>query len=128
MAMKCPNCGAENPEGRTFCGDCGSPFDAVEGLSAKWQKRLAGRTAILIALISLLLIVIGLGFLRASNDLDHYGSDIGHVAHSFNDLAWFFGWLGVVGFFIAGLAYLLSLPIPKKEKEKGLVPESKPPN
>ncbi|OGS56338.1 MAG: hypothetical protein A3K60_08320 [Euryarchaeota archaeon RBG_19FT_COMBO_56_21] len=100
----------------------------MEGLSAKWQKRLAGRTAILIALISLLLIVIGLGFLRASNDLDHYGSDIGHVAHSFNDLAWFFGWLGVVGFFIAGLAYLLSLPIPKKEKEKGLVPEPKPPN
>jgi len=21
--MKCPNCGAENPEGKLFCGDCG---------------------------------------------------------------------------------------------------------
>lgn len=24
MAMKCSKCGAENPEGKTFCGDCGS--------------------------------------------------------------------------------------------------------
>jgi len=23
MAMKCSNCGAENPEGKRFCGDCG---------------------------------------------------------------------------------------------------------
>jgi predicted nucleic acid-binding Zn ribbon protein len=117
MAMKCLVCGAENPEGRTFCGDCGSPFDAVEGMSAKWQKRLAGRTAILIALISVLLIVIGWGFLRASNDLDYYyGSDISHVAHSFYDLAWLFGLLGIAGFFIAGFAYLLALPLPKKER------------
>ena len=24
MAVKCPNCGAENPEGKKFCGDCGA--------------------------------------------------------------------------------------------------------
>jgi hypothetical protein len=24
MAMKCPNCGAENPEDNRYCGDCGS--------------------------------------------------------------------------------------------------------
>ena len=24
MAMKCPNCGTENPEGKMFCGDCGT--------------------------------------------------------------------------------------------------------
>lgn len=24
LAMKCPNCGAENPEGKMFCGDCGT--------------------------------------------------------------------------------------------------------
>jgi hypothetical protein len=23
MTVKCPNCGAENPEGKKFCGDCG---------------------------------------------------------------------------------------------------------
>jgi hypothetical protein len=23
MVMKCPNCGAANPEGKLFCGDCG---------------------------------------------------------------------------------------------------------
>jgi hypothetical protein len=24
LAMKCPNCGDENPEGKKFCGDCGA--------------------------------------------------------------------------------------------------------
>ena len=24
MVMKCPGCGAENPEGKLFCGDCGA--------------------------------------------------------------------------------------------------------
>jgi len=24
MAMKCPKCGTENPEGKMFCGDCGT--------------------------------------------------------------------------------------------------------
>lgn len=23
MAMECPNCGAENPDGKKFCGECG---------------------------------------------------------------------------------------------------------
>jgi hypothetical protein len=27
MAMKCPNCGVENPEGQKFCGDCGGSLD-----------------------------------------------------------------------------------------------------
>lgn len=27
MATKCPKCGAENPEGQKFCGDCGGGFD-----------------------------------------------------------------------------------------------------
>ena len=25
--MKCPNCGAENPEGQKFCGGCGRSLD-----------------------------------------------------------------------------------------------------
>jgi len=29
MAMKCPNCGAENPEGKKFCGECGRRMDIV---------------------------------------------------------------------------------------------------
>ena len=28
MAMKCPNCGAENPEGKRFCSTCGVGFQA----------------------------------------------------------------------------------------------------
>ena len=27
MAMKCPSCGTENPEGKKFCGDCGRKLD-----------------------------------------------------------------------------------------------------
>jgi hypothetical protein len=27
MAMKCPDCGGENPEGQSFCGDCGRGLD-----------------------------------------------------------------------------------------------------
>ena len=25
--MKCPNCGAENPQGQKFCGKCGGSLD-----------------------------------------------------------------------------------------------------
>jgi len=27
VAMKCPNCGAENPEGQKFCGNCGHSLE-----------------------------------------------------------------------------------------------------
>jgi rRNA maturation endonuclease Nob1 len=34
LAMKCSNCGSDNPDGKKFCGDCGKeleePTDAVE--------------------------------------------------------------------------------------------------
>ncbi len=30
MAMKCSRCGAENPEGKKFCGDCGSVIMQLE--------------------------------------------------------------------------------------------------
>ena len=125
--MKCVNCGAENPEGKKFCGDCGLPLDAAEGLSARWQKRLAKQTASIIVLISVLLIIVGLGFNDRGEDLSRM-YDLHYVGTSLVDLAWFFGLLGIAGFFVAGLAYLLSLPIPRNEKEKGLAPEPKHPN
>jgi hypothetical protein len=28
--MKCVNCNAENPDGKTFCGDCGAPLDPLQ--------------------------------------------------------------------------------------------------
>ena len=129
--MKCPNCGAETPDGKKFCGDCGSPLDAVEGLSAKWQRRLAQQTASIIVLISVLLVILGLGFNNAGEDLRNIqslDSDLYLVGSALVHLAWLFGLFGIAGFFVAGLAYLLSLPIPKKEKEKGLVPVPKTPN
>src|SRR6266566_2607146 len=31
--IPCSNCGAENPAGKRFCGDCGAPLE-VDGISA----------------------------------------------------------------------------------------------
>src|ERR1700759_5500826 len=28
LAAGCPACGAENPPGKSFCGDCGAPLEA----------------------------------------------------------------------------------------------------
>ena len=110
------------------------PLKPGEELGIKVQKRIGKQTAYVIALISVLLMVIGLGFLRAADSLDKV-FDMYYVAHSFYNLAWFFGLLGVAGFFIAGLALLLSYPTPptpKKEEttgeEEGLVPVPRPPN
>jgi len=36
MAMKCPNCGAENAEGKKFCGDCGSVIVASPMLQVQY--------------------------------------------------------------------------------------------
>jgi len=127
MAVECPNCGAENPEEKKYCGDCGLPLGAVGDMAAKWQRRLAKQTAYIIILISVLLIYIGLGFNATGEDLRRvYGYF--YAGSALVHLAWFLGLSGIGGFFVAGLAYLLSLPIPKKEMKKGLVPEPKPPN
>ncbi len=122
VAMKCPNCGAENPDEKKFCGDCGSPLKAVDGLSAKWKKSLAKQTASIIILISVLLIIIGLGFNDRGEDLGRVFG-LHEVGTSFVSLAWFFGFLGIAGFFVAGLAYLLTLPIPRKERSLIRQPE-----
>ena len=31
MEMKCPNCGAENPDDKRFCGECGKRLDMSSG-------------------------------------------------------------------------------------------------
>ncbi|MBU0685527.1 MAG: zinc ribbon domain-containing protein [Thermoplasmatota archaeon] len=115
--MKCANCGAENPDDKRFCGDCGSPFKPREAPGIKLQRRLDKETAFIIILIFVLLIIIGFGFLRAANYLNDKGIEIQYVAHSFYNLAWFFGWHGVAGFFMAELALWFSNPTRKKEKK-----------
>jgi hypothetical protein len=115
--MKCAKCGAENPDDKNFCGDCGLPIKPVEEPGVKLQRRLNKETALVIILISVLLMIIGLGFLRAANYLNDKSIDIDYVAHSFYNLAWFFGWLGVAGFFIAELILWFSNPTRKKEKK-----------
>ena len=34
LALSCPACGAENPEGKKFCGDCGAPLGEALGEGA----------------------------------------------------------------------------------------------
>lgn len=126
--MKCASCGAENPDDKRFCGDCGSPLKSGESLSIKLKKRIAYQTAVVIALVSVLLMVIGLGFLGEANHLDAWGGDVAMVGHSFFNLAWFFGWLGVAGFVIAGLALLFSYPTLKSEKKVKSEPASQTPD
>jgi rRNA maturation endonuclease Nob1 len=47
MAMKCRNCGSENPDGKKFCGDCGKELEvtpvAAEGTPER-KCSACGRT------------------------------------------------------------------------------------
>ena len=36
MAMKCPACGKENPEGQTFCVDCGGVIPKLDRFGSYW--------------------------------------------------------------------------------------------
>jgi len=92
------------------------------------QIRIAKHTAYVIMLISVLLIIIALGFNSASEDVSRaYTYGDGPVGSELLDLAWLFAWLGIVGFTVAGVAYLFSLPTPETEKKGALTfPLEKP--
>jgi len=34
--MECPNCGAENPEEKKFCGDCGKELTSIDVINCKY--------------------------------------------------------------------------------------------
>ncbi len=63
--------------------------------------------------ISTLLIIIGLGIKGQADALDPFE---GTIKASLWNLALLFGVLGIVGFLVAGLAYLFSLPTPPTKK------------
>jgi uncharacterized membrane protein YvbJ len=62
MAVKCPNCGVENPESKKFCSDCGNALESqiraeakstsspTKSLRSKW---LVPAVAVLIVMIVL---------------------------------------------------------------------------
>ncbi len=110
---RCRYCGFENPDSNRFCSDCGSPLKTTEGVAPYWQKRLAVQTAYIFMAISTLLIIIGLGIKGQADALDHFE---GTIKASLWNLALLFGVLGIVGFLVAGLAYLFSLPTPSTKK------------
>jgi len=67
MAMKCPICGAENPEGQKFCGDCGSrmpdtvpqvPVSTVEAHDVRGMSFNRKKVAIAAIVVVVVLIVI----------------------------------------------------------------------
>lgn len=124
--MKCQYCGSENPDDKNFCGVCGSPLKSREALSIRWQKRLARQTGYILALISVLLIVIAIG-IKAQADKIHGWFDFGvPVSHSLLNIAWLFALLGIAGFFVAGLAYVFSLPTIIRKKAAGVATMENP--
>lgn len=120
--MKCAYCGAENPDDKKFCGYCGAPLRQAEGIEMRWRKPLARQISLVIVVASVASILISLGFNSAAEDLKREGIllhdyGLGEVSSEFFDIAWLFGWLGIMGMFSAGFAYLLSLPVPRKVKQ-----------
>lgn len=116
--MKCSYCESENAEDGKFCGECGFPLKSTEAPLIRWQKRMAKQTAIIIALISILLLVIAFGIKSQGDEIHQYFEFGNPVSHAFYNTAWLVALLGIAGFFIAGFAYLLSLPIPVTKKEE----------
>ncbi len=114
--MKCPACGADNPDDKRFCGDCGSQLGQREAMNVLWQKRLAKQTGLIFVSISVLLIIIALGIKGQSDSLSSYTLEFTALKHALHEIAVFLGWLGVIGFLVSGLAYLFSLPTPPRKK------------
>lgn len=55
--MKCPDCGAENPDGKNYCSDCGSPITLPQPLH---QPRLS-KTALTFAIVLSVVLIVVLG-------------------------------------------------------------------
>lgn len=54
LGMKCPNCGAENPDAETYCQKCASPLEMIRktpgDLKARRRRKLVVAATIIIAL------------------------------------------------------------------------------
>jgi predicted nucleic acid-binding Zn ribbon protein len=96
MAMKCPVCGAENPDDKKFCGECGSELQSAGGLNIRYQRRQARQIACVFVLIAVLLIVIGIGIKSQAGEINEYYG-FGEVGHVLYNVAWLFALLGVAG-------------------------------
>ena len=67
MAVKCPNCGAENPESVEFCIRCGKPVGSPESLQGRSVPRSRSATAkgavVSIAVVlAMILLALGLSY------------------------------------------------------------------
>jgi len=75
MAMKCPYCGSENPEGKRFCGDCGATFSqpppAARSRRTAAVSRKMSRMIQLAAAALVVAIIVVLAALIASMFLTH---------------------------------------------------------
>lgn len=67
--MKCTNCGADNPETSTFCGNCGAklPLDWFSPSLGKLTKKQDNKIRIVTFLILVVFIAVYVGF-RMAND------------------------------------------------------------
>lgn len=51
--MKCPNCGAENPDGKTYCQKCASPLESIR--KAPMKRNAVITASVLLIVLSVLL-------------------------------------------------------------------------
>jgi len=78
MAVKCPICGAENPEGKTFCGDCGTrmpertPDEPVSPIPQQWDALKARWYSIASPSTTRKLIVVAIVLMVVASALAYY--------------------------------------------------------
>ncbi len=95
--------------------------ESEEALHMRWQKRIARQIGYVFLSISVLLIIIALGIKGQADKIHPYFDFGGPVSHALMNIAWLFAILGIVGFFVAGLAYLFSLPVPARRKQSKVI-------
>jgi hypothetical protein len=104
MTMKCPNCGTENPEGKRFCGDCGTilppPTPPVQPAQptptlAK-QSWLASNWKVLAVVVVVVLVVLSLAVtipVRITVNLSCSGFGYEHVRIYIDDQVVYEAWI-----------------------------------
>jgi hypothetical protein len=67
VGMKCPNCGAENPDGETHCQKCANPLESIRKAPLKRNTVIAASAS----LIVLSVLVISVLVLASVPEFDH---------------------------------------------------------
>jgi len=56
--MKCPNCGAENPEAETYCQKCASPLESIRKAPMKRNTVIAASASLIVLSVLLISVLV----------------------------------------------------------------------